>query len=212
MTQERAAAGWLTVAWINREALKKTVQTGEAHYWSRSRKKLWRKGEESGYVQKISRSGSIATKTSCCWKSSRWAVSPVTPTPFVFFQKLDRREMDCCRPGAEGSHGHLQEQEYPPVTDTDILRRLGAVIAQRRRADPSSSYVASLFAKGEDAIMKKVARRRRRRCWQRRTVINCMSCVKPPTSGFTVWCCLRGTASAPTTCSPNCGAARVRRE
>jgi phosphoribosyl-ATP pyrophosphohydrolase len=43
------------------------------------------------------------------------------------------------------------------VTDTDILRRLGAVIAQRRRADPSSSYVASLFAKGEDAIMKKVA-------------------------------------------------------
>ena len=43
------------------------------------------------------------------------------------------------------------------MTDTDILRRLGAVIAQRRRADPSSSYVASLFAKGEDAIMKKVA-------------------------------------------------------
>jgi phosphoribosyl-ATP pyrophosphohydrolase len=42
------------------------------------------------------------------------------------------------------------------VTDTDILRRLGAVIAQRSRADPSSSYVASLFAKGEDAIMKKV--------------------------------------------------------
>jgi phosphoribosyl-ATP pyrophosphohydrolase len=43
------------------------------------------------------------------------------------------------------------------VTDTDILRRLGAVIAQRRQADPASSYVASLFAKGEDAIMKKVA-------------------------------------------------------
>jgi phosphoribosyl-ATP pyrophosphohydrolase len=43
------------------------------------------------------------------------------------------------------------------VTDTDILRRLGVVIAQRRRADPSSSYVASLFAKGEDAIMQKVA-------------------------------------------------------
>ncbi len=43
------------------------------------------------------------------------------------------------------------------MTDADILRRLGAVIAQRRRADPSSSYVASLFAKGEDAIMKKVA-------------------------------------------------------
>ena len=43
------------------------------------------------------------------------------------------------------------------MTDADILRRLGAVIAERRRSDPSSSYVASLFAKGEDAILKKVA-------------------------------------------------------
>jgi phosphoribosyl-ATP pyrophosphohydrolase len=43
------------------------------------------------------------------------------------------------------------------MTDPDILRRLGAVIAERKRADPSSSYVASLFAKGEDAIMKKLA-------------------------------------------------------
>jgi len=43
----------LTVAWMNREALGKTAQTGEAHYWSRSRRKLWRKGEESGHVQKV---------------------------------------------------------------------------------------------------------------------------------------------------------------
>jgi phosphoribosyl-ATP pyrophosphohydrolase len=41
--------------------------------------------------------------------------------------------------------------------DTDILRRLGQVIAERRTADPASSYVAALFAKGGDAIMKKVA-------------------------------------------------------
>ena len=43
----------LTLAWMNREALAKTVETGEAHYWSRSRSKLWRKGEESGHVQKV---------------------------------------------------------------------------------------------------------------------------------------------------------------
>jgi phosphoribosyl-AMP cyclohydrolase len=53
VTQEAGSGRVLTVAWVNREALEKTVQTGEAHYWSRSRKKLWRKGEESGYVQKI---------------------------------------------------------------------------------------------------------------------------------------------------------------
>ena len=43
------------------------------------------------------------------------------------------------------------------MSDTDILQRLGKVIAERRRADPSSSYVASLFAGGGDAVMKKVA-------------------------------------------------------
>src|SRR5664279_6267099 len=41
------------VAWMNREALKRTVETGEAIYWSRSRKKLWHKGEESGHTQKV---------------------------------------------------------------------------------------------------------------------------------------------------------------
>jgi phosphoribosyl-AMP cyclohydrolase len=43
----------LTVAWMNRAALEETVRRGEAVYWSRSRKKLWRKGEESGHAQKL---------------------------------------------------------------------------------------------------------------------------------------------------------------
>ena len=53
VTQEAASNDVLMVAWMNREALKLTVQTNEAHYWSRSRKKLWHKGEESGHVQKV---------------------------------------------------------------------------------------------------------------------------------------------------------------
>jgi phosphoribosyl-AMP cyclohydrolase len=44
----------LMVAWMNREALALTAETGEAVYWSRSRKRLWHKGEESGHVQKVS--------------------------------------------------------------------------------------------------------------------------------------------------------------
>ncbi|BBP00161.1 phosphoribosyl-AMP cyclohydrolase [Sulfuriferula nivalis] len=43
----------LMVAWMNREALKRTVELGEVVYWSRSRKKLWHKGEESGHIQKV---------------------------------------------------------------------------------------------------------------------------------------------------------------
>jgi len=53
VAQEARSGRVLTVAWMNREALEKTVRTGEAHYWSRSRKKLWKKGEESGHVQKV---------------------------------------------------------------------------------------------------------------------------------------------------------------
>jgi len=53
VAQEAGGGRVLTVAWMNREALRKTVQSGEAHYWSRSRRKLWRKGEESGHVQRV---------------------------------------------------------------------------------------------------------------------------------------------------------------
>jgi len=53
VAQEAGSGRVLTVAWMNREALGKTVQSGEAHYWSRSRRKLWRKGEESGHRQKV---------------------------------------------------------------------------------------------------------------------------------------------------------------
>jgi len=53
VTQETGSGRVLTVAWVNREALQQTAGTGEAHYWSRSRKKQWRKGEESGHVQKV---------------------------------------------------------------------------------------------------------------------------------------------------------------
>ena len=53
VAQEAASGRVLTLAWMNREALKKTVETGEVHYWSRSRRKIWHKGEESGHVQKV---------------------------------------------------------------------------------------------------------------------------------------------------------------
>jgi phosphoribosyl-AMP cyclohydrolase len=53
IVQDAATGEVLMVAWMNADALHRTLETGEAHYWSRSRKKLWRKGEESGNVQKV---------------------------------------------------------------------------------------------------------------------------------------------------------------
>lgn len=53
IAQDKDSGAVLMVAWMNRDALKRTVEGGEAVYWSRSRKKLWHKGEESGHVQKV---------------------------------------------------------------------------------------------------------------------------------------------------------------
>jgi phosphoribosyl-AMP cyclohydrolase len=53
IAQDATSGKVLTLAWMNREALARTVETGQAHYWSRSRRKLWRKGEQSGHVQSV---------------------------------------------------------------------------------------------------------------------------------------------------------------
>ncbi|HEY5292488.1 MAG TPA: phosphoribosyl-AMP cyclohydrolase [Burkholderiales bacterium] len=53
IAQEALTGKVLMVAWMNRAALEQTVASGEAVYWSRSRRKLWHKGEESGHVQKV---------------------------------------------------------------------------------------------------------------------------------------------------------------
>jgi len=53
IAQDASSHKVLTLAWMNREALARTAETREAHYWSRSRNKLWRKGESSGHVQRV---------------------------------------------------------------------------------------------------------------------------------------------------------------
>ncbi|HXF66266.1 MAG TPA: phosphoribosyl-AMP cyclohydrolase [Burkholderiales bacterium] len=110
VAQEAGSGRVLTVAWMNREALVKTVETGEAHYWSRSRGRLWRKGETSGHVQKVrsvrldcdedvillevEQAGGIACHTgraSCFFRrleGGRWVVTdPVLKDPRDIYQR-----------------------------------------------------------------------------------------------------------------------------
>ena len=110
IAQDGATGRILMVAWMNREALRETVETGQAVYWSRSRRKLWRKGEESGHVQKVrevrldcdadavllrvEQAGGIACHTgreSCCFRkleNGRWvAVDPVLKDPSLIYKK-----------------------------------------------------------------------------------------------------------------------------
>lgn len=163
IAQDAATGRVLMLAWMNREALQQTQARGEAVYWSRSRQRLWHKGEESGHVQvvrdirldcdgdvvllTVEQHGGIACHTgreSCFFSrldEGRWkAVDPVLKDPAQIY--------------GEGS-GHAVAAQGDASGD-DVLLRLYATIAGRRGGDPEKSYVARLFAKGEDAILKKV--------------------------------------------------------
>ena len=110
VAQDFSSKRVLTVAWMNRDALEETARRQEAVYWSRSRKKLWRKGEESGHVQKVrevridcdsdavlllvEQVGGIACHTgreSCFYRkleNGRWvAVDPVLQDPAALYKK-----------------------------------------------------------------------------------------------------------------------------
>jgi len=110
VTQDFTSQRVLTVAWMNRDALEKTVQTNQATYWSRSRKRLWRKGEESGNVQRVrevridcdsdaillrvEQAGGIACHTgreSCFYRkleNGTWVtVDPVLKDPALIYKK-----------------------------------------------------------------------------------------------------------------------------
>ena len=69
IAQDAETGQVLMIAWMNREAFEETVRTRRAVYWSRSRQKLWRKGEESGNSSWSANCSSTATTTRCCSRS-----------------------------------------------------------------------------------------------------------------------------------------------
>ena len=110
VAQDAYSGRVLTVAWMNRDALRETAEKREAVYWSRSRQRLWRKGEESGHVQmvvevrldcdadavllKVQQAGGIACHTgreSCFFRkleNGKWStVDPVLKDPALIYKK-----------------------------------------------------------------------------------------------------------------------------
>ena len=90
IAQDAVTARVLMVAWANRDALAETASTGQAVYWSRSRERLWRKGEESGHQQKV-----IDIRLDCDGDVVLYAVDQVggiachTGRESCFFRRLD---------------------------------------------------------------------------------------------------------------------------
>lgn len=128
VAQDEGSGAVLMVAWANREALEKTLTTGLAHFWSRSRQKLWQKGETSDNVLEV-----VEILPDCDRDTLLLRVRPAGPA-------CHRGTRTCFEPNA----AQLE------------LGWLWQVLEERRTADPSSSYTARLLAKGLPRIAQKV--------------------------------------------------------
>jgi phosphoribosyl-ATP pyrophosphohydrolase/phosphoribosyl-AMP cyclohydrolase len=130
VVQDAASGDVLMVAWANREALDRTAQTGRAHFWSRSRGALWRKGETSGNEMRVRE-----VRADCDRDAVLMVVDPAGPA---------------CHTGTRTCFG----DDTP--TAAGIMAELGRVIAARASASPAGSYTARLLAKGPDHVLKKI--------------------------------------------------------
>lgn len=118
------------VAYGNAEAIARTVETGFAHFWSRSRNALWRKGETSGNGLRVSN-----LVTDCDRDCLLMIVDPQGPA---------------CHTGTRTCFGD------GPVSAAGVLSELGWVIGERDRTRPPDSYTTQLLEKGLDHTLKKV--------------------------------------------------------
>ena len=141
----------LMLAYMNAEALSRTQETGLAHYYSRSRGRLWRKGEESGHVQRVRAILYDCDEDALLLKVEQEVAACHTGHRSCFYRAL---------PGAPAGETEEAGRRFDPATvyaGLGILLEVYGVIQDRRSRRPEGSYVASLFAKGTDQILKKVA-------------------------------------------------------
>src|SRR5687768_3722389 len=163
VAQSAATGRVLTLAWMNRAALSATVASGYAHYWSRSRRKLWKKGETSGHVQAVRE-----VRLDCDGDAillvvdQEGGIACHTGHERCFFNRLEEGEWRDAEPVVKDPafiYGRAQPAAQPRAATVEAdaaLSAIAATIEARKGADPGASYVASLLARGDDAILKKI--------------------------------------------------------
>ncbi len=142
----------LMLAYMNAEALAKTVETGLAHYFSRSRGRLWCKGEESGHVQRVRAIEYDCDQDALLLQVEQQVAACHTGHRSCFYRTLPL--------APEAAPASVPERTFDPAQvyrGLNILSDLYATIQARRAAPTEGSYVAALFAKGPDQPLKKLA-------------------------------------------------------
>ncbi len=125
----------LMMAWMNQESLKKTLETGETWFWSRSRQELWHKGETSGHLQKV--------------KSIRYDCDSD-----ALLVSVEQIGDIACHTGERSCFHQVDGKINPPPADT--LSQVFQVICDRRDNPSEDSYTCKLFKGGDNKILKKI--------------------------------------------------------
>ncbi len=132
VVQDAATGRVLMVAWMDRTALAATAASGQAHFWSRSRQELWRKGATSGNTMEVT-----ALALDCDGDTVLMTVIPAGPACHT------------------GSPSCFEGADTPPTLGS-TLERLHLVVAQRAEQLPEGSYTAGLVEAGVDRVARKV--------------------------------------------------------
>ena len=144
VAQDATTGDVLTLAYANREALERTLATGEAHFYSRSRRELWRKGETSGNTQRV-----VEVRLDCDGDAVLYRVEPRGPACHTgerscFFTTLAGEGVGVATEGSDGT------------SLGTMVERLAGTIAQRHREMPQGSYTAGLIRRGPERLAQKV--------------------------------------------------------
>ena len=133
----------LMMAYMDKEALELSLSTKVAHYFSRSKQRIWKKGESSGHTQAIHSFNIDCDNDTLLIKVTQAGVACHTGRRSCFFTELESGEA-------------VSEVTVNTEATYGVIETLYHTIQERKNADPSTSWTAKLFEKGDNTILKKV--------------------------------------------------------
>lgn len=161
----------LMMAYMNQEALKRTWETGETWFYSRSRQKLWHKGETSGHIQKVRGISFDCDQDTILIKVEQVGAACHEGYPSCFFRELNQDGKLCIKENRifdpEKVYGdvgkkeikfsaHEAQKKAEDLSERKIIQEVYQVILDRQQNRPEGSYTAYLFNQGIDKICKKI--------------------------------------------------------
>jgi phosphoribosyl-ATP pyrophosphohydrolase/phosphoribosyl-AMP cyclohydrolase len=141
IVQDVSSGQVLMLAYANKDAIQKTIDSGKSHFWSRSREKLWMKGEKSGNVQDIKELYYDCDIDTILYLVQQTGVACHTGERTCFYRS---------------TNGNQEAPTFGSSDSSKTLDEVYEVILDRKLNPKDGSYVSGLFEKGLDKILKKI--------------------------------------------------------